>query len=374
LAELPPVGDAGAVDVTSVAPIDASLDAPTSDVFEEPPATTCATGQTMCAGMCVDIGSDSANCGGCGVACGGTCTAGRCLEQLAATGGQALTVDADGVYWWDYSQASSTPAPLLRVSLDGGAVTTLAMGDNAATLWDLEVQQHRLYWPSTGTGGGGVITVPTSGGAATMLVASEAGNGTGAAIHGDNVYWTCSQSPGGTLLVAPLSGGAATTLTTGRGSYIDVVSAPDRVCWVDGDLVEPLCIPLDGGAVTTLATSAGGWPAIATDSTDVYWAAGAWSFGGTTDFVAIPFDGGATATIAALPGNVMSITTDDANVYWTYGGTLSSGSDAAVLRAPRGGGPVVTLATGQGGVFGVAVDATSVYWTTATAIMKLTPK
>jgi hypothetical protein len=33
---------------------------------------------TLCSGRCTDIQTDAANCGGCGVACGGRCTAGQC--------------------------------------------------------------------------------------------------------------------------------------------------------------------------------------------------------------------------------------------------------------------------------------------------------
>jgi len=43
-------------------------------------ATTCAAGQTDCSGICVDLTSDSANCGTCGAVCaaGTTCSEGAC--------------------------------------------------------------------------------------------------------------------------------------------------------------------------------------------------------------------------------------------------------------------------------------------------------
>jgi hypothetical protein len=57
------------VDNACASPVDAGRD-----------ATTCAAGQTECSSRCVDLSSDPANCGACGMACatGATCGAGVC--------------------------------------------------------------------------------------------------------------------------------------------------------------------------------------------------------------------------------------------------------------------------------------------------------
>lgn len=59
-------GESGAfvVNVQSDRPIDAGV--------------PCASGTVRCSGRCVDIASDPANCGGCGVACSTRCAVGRC--------------------------------------------------------------------------------------------------------------------------------------------------------------------------------------------------------------------------------------------------------------------------------------------------------
>jgi hypothetical protein len=63
-----------------------------------PAAVSCGTqGQTECGGVCIDLLSDVANCGGCGAACavGETCSGGACAAVVAAAQttceGQGLT-------------------------------------------------------------------------------------------------------------------------------------------------------------------------------------------------------------------------------------------------------------------------------------------
>lgn len=68
----------------------------------------CAAGTNLCNGTCVDLGSDPANCGGCGVACpaGDTCQAGTCvyipppatcpLADLGSTVPQTVTGSTTG--------------------------------------------------------------------------------------------------------------------------------------------------------------------------------------------------------------------------------------------------------------------------------------
>lgn len=69
-----------------------------------PGGATCADGLTLCAGMCVDLANDPANCGACGVVCpnggacpGGFCSAGQAPPQPTNCGGlgAACNVNAD---------------------------------------------------------------------------------------------------------------------------------------------------------------------------------------------------------------------------------------------------------------------------------------
>jgi hypothetical protein len=57
-----------------------------------PPISACSTNQAQCSGACVDIQSDSQNCGMCGVQCGGSdiCIAGQCQSETGCTGSQSF--------------------------------------------------------------------------------------------------------------------------------------------------------------------------------------------------------------------------------------------------------------------------------------------
>ncbi len=84
----------------------------------------------MCNGVCVDELTDPGNCGGCAVACAGTCTAGRCLVTLASGLHRptAIAVDATSVYFTtEGTPANDIEGAVMKVPIDGGAPLTLAL-------------------------------------------------------------------------------------------------------------------------------------------------------------------------------------------------------------------------------------------------------
>lgn len=63
------------------------------------PEATCTDGRTSCGGTCVDLRTDSANCGECGAVCGGTCSdgvcTGACAEPRTDCGGSCVDTSSD---------------------------------------------------------------------------------------------------------------------------------------------------------------------------------------------------------------------------------------------------------------------------------------
>lgn len=57
---------------------------------------TCASGFTACGGDCVDVETNAAHCGGCDLACSGTCTMGVCSSTDGSTDGSSGDGSSDG--------------------------------------------------------------------------------------------------------------------------------------------------------------------------------------------------------------------------------------------------------------------------------------
>lgn len=153
----------------------------------------CSPGTADCGGdwACeTNVATDENNCGGCGVKCFGTCTAGVCdvetVVDLAASSANDNVVDLvlDGgyVYWWTYNVGANT---ILRAPKAGGApetITTfseLTIGprDNA-----LLVDNGQVYW-ATPTG---VYRKSLAGGAVQTLSSQGA---VGLTIDAGKLYW-----------------------------------------------------------------------------------------------------------------------------------------------------------------------------------------
>jgi len=119
----------------------------------------CPQGTTSCAGStgtyCASAQTDPNNCGGCGVTCGGTCSAGRCLVTLASWqfGSQQIAVDTQSVYLTKLGASANdyTEGTVMKVSLAGnsGAPTTLAAAQCEPNA--IAIDSANVYW---GTNGG----------------------------------------------------------------------------------------------------------------------------------------------------------------------------------------------------------------------------
>lgn len=320
-----------------------------------------------------DAGTDSGACGAgespcAGACCGGTCTSGRCLVTLATWHEiDEIAVDARAVYWTDVVDGT-----VLSVPLGGGAVTTLASGQDASGR--IAVNGSSLYW----TGTSSITKLPLGGGSAPVTLASGQGGTSGLAVDATNVYWLAVDASGmGSVLRTPTSGGPVTTLVSGVSQPHEIAVDAANVYWTMGVFgVDSMVMsaPIGGGSAVTVA-QAGPYPPYdlaalplpvmpGQVAQNVYWTAGK----GQVGLFAAPATGGAEVTLATGAGTRVAV--DATTVYWAGG---------AVMSVPAVGGTPVSLAPlpGGGGT-AVAVDATSVYWVeyapSSTSLMKLTPK
>jgi len=360
----------------------------------------CPSGLTECSNACVNVVTDNANCGTCGTACGGTCTAGRCIVTLASGGsGTAIAVDSTSVYF-------SGSAGLMRVPIGGGAAATLAPGANGA----IAVDTKNVYYSTAA----GVMSVLVGGGApkkiGTYAAAGITSNGEGVCWTAVNGYVVSVPVPIDPAAVPVSDGGTddggidagappppPTTLALSEDYPTGIMAAATAVYWTtsgtlaNGGGFAPLSgtvmrfafadLPEDGGAppadggTTTIATGQNYPLAVTADTANVYWTASGTSANSYADGTVMkaPALGGTPTALASAQGFPYGIASDATNVYWANND--NGGSAGAVMSVPIAGGTPVTLAAGLKGPTFLAVDGTSVYWTTAAGmVMKATPK
>src|ERR1019366_867976 len=132
-------------------------------------------GHSMCGGQCVNTQADPRNCGGCGIVCEGSCSAGRCLVEVAPViSGQSgyLAVDATSIYW------TQGGTDLVKANLANGSPVTLFSRPGGAG--GIAVDATSVYW--TEPSGPAVMNGPLNGGAIVTLASGPIGAGMIAAL------------------------------------------------------------------------------------------------------------------------------------------------------------------------------------------------
>jgi hypothetical protein len=361
----------------------------------------CLSPMLTCSGQCVDPTIDNSNCGGCGVACNGTCTFGRCKVLLMSGINNkplGITRDATNIYWTDTGTGAVMKAPI-----GGGTPTTLATDPDSPS--NIVVDSNNVYWMRQGAGG--VISVPITGGTPTTHTASATtiwSPVSAFAIDTSSVYWiyssgaTSASSPcpdGGVCTVVaqqPLAGGAIATLATAPGQPVGIAVDGQAVYCItyDGTTSWVQSVPLGGGTPSTLASRPYSASGTLLAGGNIYWVEG-----GAATFVSIdggtptqlhngyidgpffvdngylysgsqgtvpaqtiakqPLDGGASTTIESNLPNVAGLAADSTSVYWT------SDQAATVLSASLDGGTPTTLASGANGLTSIALDSSYAY-------------
>jgi hypothetical protein len=317
---------------------------------------TCASGESLCNGVCVNEQTDANNCGGCGLACSLPCASGRCVERLTSGGAYAVAVDSTNVYW----TTSATPeGSVMSIPKNGGTPVALQSGGGGGA--GIAVDATHVYW--TVDVAGTVMKVPIGGGAPITLASGQS-SPFGIAVDAANVYWTTFVDDG-TVMSVPIGGGTLVTLAIGQSNPMGITSDATNVYWADFGTGAKnysdgavMAVPIGGGAPTTLATGAYA-ACVAVNATDLFW---------NWDTIAkLPLqDGGLSTTLSTIPGGGLAL--DSTQIYWVpTGGPVS---------LPLDGGTPTVLATGfAGALLSIAVDATSVYFTSLNGgVFKITPK
>lgn len=179
-----------------------------------------------------------------------------------------MGVDATSVYVLGANGGNGPASAVLKVPIDGGAVTPLGT-DNLGI--GMVMNATSIFWMYTYTGQ--ILTVPTSGGATTTLVSAAEPpgqfTGTGIAMDATSVYWV--DAGAGAVMKVPIGGGTPTVLASGGAMADGMAVDATNVYWTDAGTMSVRKVPVGGGAMTTVAT--GYYPpfGIALDATNVYW-------------------------------------------------------------------------------------------------------
>jgi hypothetical protein len=357
--------------------------------------TPCPAPQTRCGAACVDEATDAQNCGGCGLVCD-HCTDGRCVRVLASAQSNplALAVTSSDVVWAnqgnDTAPGQVQGAAILRAPIGGGALQTLAAlpeADNMLTSQSLAVDSGNVYWAkfNVDSGDGAIMKTPLAGGATTTLASASVPESV--AVSGGVVYWTAV----GGIMSVPTTGGAPVVFEPGHAFPLTLAAA--KAIWFDlegnslairtrelapgaGDVTLGAwdISPPQGACLPSMTTSHAGRIWLASSTTDLYWTYSA-DAGGCA--AKLPLSGGAPSTIEwDLDANALAV--DAASVYWivesvspTAGPNISQ-----ILKAPLASGTPISLAKMAGGVGSLVVDDASLYFTDTFGgnVVKVTPK
>jgi hypothetical protein len=354
-------------------------DLTTPDAGDAASEVGCAGRLTSCNGACVDLLTDDANCGGCGLACSTTCTMGRCVETLATTM-NAVSVATDGAYVYWSSTTQFKPcgpcATIQRVPVGGGAPTTLAVADPATIAEGPIADSNDLVWM---TSDGAILKLPLGGGTPTKLATES--SPPMAFASGIVVHQAGTTVADKRLDATPTDGGASVTFATvdqwsfpwamatdGTTAFYALNGEASPVQALYSSAIAPNAKQVDVSIDSDFASE------LEVDSSFLYIATG-------EAIERVQRDGEyRTVLVELTPCTSMclgslhpiSLAFDEQSLYFNDTGVKQ------IERVATAGGPVTMLAGStvpdSPGGRAIAVDSKSVYWTTGSAIMKVTPK
>jgi hypothetical protein len=349
-------------------------------------ANGCPSGESQCGSTCVDLQTDTNNCGGCGVACSGTCASGECVTTVTAVPStesiESWQLTAAGIYWFDASgNLSKTP-------LTGGAATPVASAQTNAYFIGADAQN--VYWFTLSVDAGGnysgfaLMQAPLVGGSASQVFAATSEYVSTVTYANGTVYWaTGGTQPSGTSnasIMKAVPGGATTTIATDQGFVTNLAVDASNVYWPvlgtyadsynDGTVMKA---SLADGTVSTLATAQVEPEGVAVGPAGLTWLTGYEGDTGVTISIVLLPPGATSATtpttLESTSDGIGGFALDGTTVYWL------DQEFQQVMKTVNGGNPT-PLCSATEGSRGVAIDATSVYWYDGTAknILRATPR
>jgi hypothetical protein len=244
---------------------------------------------------------------------------------------RALATDGSYVYWIEFASdaGANTDPAILRVPVEGGAVSTVIRLPPGAQPVCLAVDEANVYWTDNGivTDSGiqpGVAKVAKTGGAPVVLGFVRTLRVLALTVDSANVYWTAAEW----VLGVGKDGGLVDSLADtyngvfGESSCHGLVIAAGTLYtpFLTGDMPGGvLAISTTEAALNVLAASSvlaadAQASAVAAGSRAVYWT----QYQGP-DIYETPLDGGPTVALTTPPTNALSdlVIGSDGTLYWT---------------------------------------------------------
>lgn len=211
------------------------------------------------------------------------------LMSLAKSGGQPrelrahpyvfmrMVMDADNFYLDEH--VSYQEHAVYKLSRRDGSFSKLA--DSVDQLGAMAVDGTHVYWGTFDSNGptslhGSIVRVPIAGGIAQTL-ASQQGNVTSVALHGDSIYWSAHQR--GELRKMAKSGGPVSLVLDGLYDAESLQIVGEHLYFGSSADEAPRTMPVAGGAVSSYTFSGNGYPRdlLVTDQ-HLFWSASAGHF------------------------------------------------------------------------------------------------
>jgi len=331
----------------------------------KPPTANCSGNAAD--GCNIDLRSDNANCGGCGIVCNTQCTKGVCPLFTSDAGAPqqvgdfaCLAVDSKHVYWGT-GLASNKGGGVWTVSINGGT-PSLLIGQQDRPHGMASDGTHLYYAnygaaPNTGT----VEKIPVGGGTASPIASGQA-SPLDVVLDQNNVYWT--NSGDGTVWKSDKNTPNPVKLANGTGQGHAMYLRVDATYayFTDRQSGAVKRVPIDGSNTTPVTvTSAPGAGHIAIDTKSAYVGSNSNKSGAVLS-VALNAKQGSSTQILPNLGNVQGVETDGTRLWYAVSSNGGNQNSGTINRATVGGKNATPLATGQNYPGCISVDSKSVYW------------